>query len=782
MNPDQPADTPDPLPTGQPSPAVSYGILGFLARAFAVLLLLLAALGWVITHAGPLRWVVDRVIEPIASLAGHSTLDLSVQDANWTWVTFGPSRLAEGVRFQRGQVGINLFSPAFGQSVLWGADITVAETAEGWRLDQPDADAQPLAGDDDASPSATAVERAPVSAPFVITLIDSHLRAKALPVAEGADGPVVAATIAFAQAQGPFYSVLVGSAQALAPIHGKIEAQATTSAAAAFGLDPAFVSQDSAVSLAVSGEWWWQDQQIVLPAPVMSVAVGRGFTVSGLHLVDDFLLTAQVLPGDTDDPDPMLRILLPEESGAAAITTILPHLRVLSEPVRLRSDGDEVINAEALSVAVNGIFTLGEQAPTVVRELKTTFENAALTLMGASLDTLSITLDIEADQPRIIATAQVSHLPLAAAPEHAPSGNIYPLRLTFDAAPSEGAEEALLPTAFDFHLRVDSAKGAALLTASGRHSLADGAGQAQLRLLPQTFVAGGLQPEHILPMLGGTVSESSGRVSGLGSVRWQGDQVTPDLTLAFDKVSLRHGFLFLEQMTGVMRLDRFWPPRTPKGQQIAIAHIQAGLPLSNALATFHLDGKGKLVIEKAELALARGTLALGESSVQLSPLSGHLLFTVKDVDLGALAAYGQLDGLTASGTLSGSIPVILTDSDVLIEQGKLSADQIGFVRYRPEETPSALQTGGSVDLLLQALDDFQYQGLDITVNGSASGELEAGLHLKGANPGLYDGFPVELNLSLSGALSQLVASTVESTSVPERIQKRVSEIMAAPSQ
>jgi hypothetical protein len=104
------------------------------------------------------------------------------------------------------------------------------------------------------------------------------------------------------------------------------------------------------------------------------------------------------------------------------------------------------------------------------------------------------------------------------------------------------------------------------------------------------------------------------------------------------------------------------------------------------------------------------------------------------------------------------------------------------VRYRPDATPDALQSGGSIDLLMNALDDFHYKSLSLTVNGSASGDLQAGLHLNGANPALYGGFPIELNLSLSGALSQLVADTVQTTRVPEHLQKRVEEIMKAPSQ
>jgi hypothetical protein len=533
--------------------------------------------------------------------------------------------------------------------------------------------------------------------------------------------------------------------------------------------------------VAISGGWQWQEGQILLPNPAISALVERGLATASLRLLEDMVISAQALPaaegGSTSTP--MLRILLPEVSGPQAITTVLPHLKLLCEPLHLRGAGGDLLDTGPLAVAVSGILTLGEEQPTVVRTLGTRFDNASVTVLGATLDTLSATVEVEADRPHLRLTGQMSRLPMMEGPT---TGAVYPLKFTFEAAPEGEASTALLQSTLAFHLRVDTAGGAPLLTASGSHALVTGEGSAQLRLLPQTFKSGGLQPEHLLPLLGGSVSESRGRVSAVGSLQWRGNQVTPDLSLAFDKLSLRHGFLFLDEMTGVLRLNQFWPPRTPKGQQIAIARIQAGLPLSNALATFYLDGKGDLLIEQARLSLAQGTLSVKDSRVHLSPLSGRLVLTVEGVDLGALATYGALDGLTASGVLSGSIPVRLTDSDIVIEHGKLVAEKVGFVRYRPTQAPSALQTGGSVDLLLKALDDFRYERLELSLNGAASGELEAGLHLKGANPALYDGFPVELNLSLSGALSQVLSDTADSASVPERIQKRVAEIMAAPPQ
>jgi hypothetical protein len=48
--------------------------------------------------------------------------------------------------------------------------------------------------------------------------------------------------------------------------------------------------------------------------------------------------------------------------------------------------------------------------------------------------------------------------------------------------------------------------------------------------------------------------------------------------------------------------------------------------------------------------------------------------------------------------------------------------------------------------------------------------MDIALHLAGANPDLYDGYPVEFNLNLEGELGKILRQGVASYGIPERMQ------------
>ena len=51
--------------------------------------------------------------------------------------------------------------------------------------------------------------------------------------------------------------------------------------------------------------------------------------------------------------------------------------------------------------------------------------------------------------------------------------------------------------------------------------------------------------------------------------------------------------------------------------------------------------------------------------------------------------------------------------------------------------------------------------------------MAIGLSLAGANPDLYDGYPVEFNLNLEGALATILQAGIDSYEVPDRIAEQM---------
>jgi hypothetical protein len=124
--------------------------------------------------------------------------------------------------------------------------------------------------------------------------------------------------------------------------------------------------------------------------------------------------------------------------------------------------------------------------------------------------------------------------------------------------------------------------------------------------------------------------------------------------------------------------------------------------------------------------------------------------------------------------MHGTLPITVADGAAVIAGGELVSDHPGWIRYRPAQAPAALEAAGAnVNLLLQALDNFRYKELRLTVDGRTDADMDVGLHIAGANPDLYDGYPIEFNLNLEGALGNLLRDSLVGYQVPELIRKRM---------
>jgi hypothetical protein len=106
----------------------------------------------------------------------------------------------------------------------------------------------------------------------------------------------------------------------------------------------------------------------------------------------------------------------------------------------------------------------------------------------------------------------------------------------------------------------------------------------------------------------------------------------------------------------------------------------------------------------------------------------------------------------------------------------LAATGPGTLRYAPSTAPSALLGGGeSVALALQALSNFQYSDLTLTVNRAAGGDTVALMQVKGRNPDFYGGHPVEFNLNISGKLDQILNRGLAGYRIPDTIRDRLGD-------
>jgi hypothetical protein len=324
-----------------------------------------------------------------------------------------------------------------------------------------------------------------------------------------------------------------------------------------------------------------------------------------------------------------------------------------------------------------------------------------------------------------------------------------------------------------FEARASQGTGAVAMNLRGQHDLASAEGRAEVDLPPVDLAPGQLQPRQLSPWLGEMMQDVSGRLALDGSIGWGAGDLRADLALLVEGLAFGSGPARFEQVNGVIALDRLAPPSTPPGQQLAIGLVNIGLPLTNGLLTFDLE-PGQLLVEQLRWEFAQGRIRAAPFTIGSEGMQFSTTLTAERLQLNQIFALAQLDGLTGEGTMHGTLPITVSGSEATITGGELVSDRPGWVRYRPDEAPAALQKGGeNVNLLLQALENFRYEELRLTINGRTDGDMDVGLHLAGANPDLYGGHPIEFNLNLEGALADVVRAGLTGYQIPERIRERM---------
>ncbi len=410
--------------------------------------------------------------------------------------------------------------------------------------------------------------------------------------------------------------------------------------------------------------------------------------------------------------------------------------------VRITTDRVEVSPAEDDPAAPDGIAL----AAVALEAVATTHGD------GVAFDRVALTADRMTDRAR--------------------SPRFAPLRV-------EGEAVRVASGALEFTSTFRGADGAFVLDAEGFHDVSKGQGRAYVTLFPLVFVPGGLQPVDLSPAAAATLRNASGRVSLKGAVEWPGTGVPPDepLTLTVEDLAFTGSLGTVSGLSGAVGLSSVDPLATLAHQTLSATGIDVGVPIAEPQVAFRVDPDLTLVLESVRARFAGGDVHTRDVSVPLrsgEPIS--MILAVDGVDAARLAEVTDLDGLTASGALTGRLPLVWDfDKGLSLRRARLSATTPGgTVRYRPDNPPPALQDSGEeVSLLMQAVRNLVYERFEIEADGRPGEPFDIKLRVRGANPDLFDGYPVALNVSLSGRLDEMFLNARRTLGLSDVLQRKL---------
>ncbi|MDH3642206.1 MAG: YdbH domain-containing protein [Gammaproteobacteria bacterium] len=339
-----------------------------------------------------------------------------------------------------------------------------------------------------------------------------------------------------------------------------------------------------------------------------------------------------------------------------------------------------------------------------------------------------------------------------------------------------GTVEAV-DTGYRFTVAARGAGDRLTMRGEGKHAVANGHGQATLSVAPVVFLPGELQPRDLAPVLD-VLQDVSGRAEARAEFGWtdaelDGTGLLRLQDLAFDFQDTRVSGLNVD-----LDFEHLFPLSSGPQQKLRVARIGAGVPITNldaALTILTSDaGSPYILIEQLSAAALGGRILLQEA--RIDPVAGQQRFTLElnAVELAALTEAIALDELAGRGRLVGRLPIRVAGDSLIIEGGRLQASGPGTLSFRSAQTRQTLAPGGeTLDLMLQALEDFHYDGLTMTVDKPAAGESKIVLRLTGNNPAVLDGQPFDLSIKLTGDLAPLLSTLAEGNRLSSDMLRRL---------
>ncbi|WP_201152680.1 intermembrane phospholipid transport protein YdbH family protein, partial [Rhodothalassium salexigens] len=335
-----------------------------------------------------------------------------------------------------------------------------------------------------------------------------------------------------------------------------------------------------------------------------------------------------------------------------------------------------------------------------------------------------------------------------------------PLTLTASAVPAPDTP-ADAPGPLALSARLSDLFGVFVAEVTGRHDPTSGAGRAQIALAPIEFMAGVAELADLSPLAATVAGDLTGRVAGDAHLAWTAEGLSDsggevrvedlDATVAGSPV---------KGIATRFALDGLVPPTTPEPQRVTLALLDMGAPFTDGLVRLDARADGTVRVTDARFRLAGGTLRADPFIVDTAdPGTIKATLAADGVSLGQLFQVAGIDGLAGDGTLEGRLPVRLGRDGIGVDEGVLQAATTGVLRYVPDQPPAFLQ-GDDVRtrMLRQALQNFHYDTLSLTLAGDSLARQVLTLSAAGNNPDFLDGHPVELNVSLNGPLVSAVES------------------------
>ncbi|MBV6632652.1 MAG: YdbH domain-containing protein [Alphaproteobacteria bacterium] len=279
------------------------------------------------------------------------------------------------------------------------------------------------------------------------------------------------------------------------------------------------------------------------------------------------------------------------------------------------------------------------------------------------------------------------------------------------------------------------------------------------------------------PSLAGWVTSLTGAVNVTGNGSYNAEEVAASGALSVSLGELGLAGTSLEQLelkapltlSGTVERPLYDLPITARFDQWQLGE---GIVASD----FSLQGK----LEPSRFRFDGADFDLFGGRILIEPLDYRLDFNdqiettlrVDGLNLDKAEQVLGTDSTSLQGQLTGDVIIQSGENGITLREGAFNSSN-GILSYKSDVPLGA--TAEQAALAFDVLENFHYDSLDVALEGALGGEQMANLRLAGRNPDIYDGYPINLNINLSGTLDAIARRSLDALAIPDRLVERLQQ-------
>ncbi len=324
-----------------------------------------------------------------------------------------------------------------------------------------------------------------------------------------------------------------------------------------------------------------------------------------------------------------------------------------------------------------------------------------------------------------------------------------------------------------------------------QHQLGTQRGTLHLTASPITFDRSAFRLRQVMTPWRYPFDVTEGTASGSVDVTWGPDQDRSDPhvglrsasgEITLDRLAVQYRDTQISGLSTTVAVRSEGRERlvTVRPAILTIGSLNPGVEVTNM--SFTVEGEWNqqepwplIEVRDVKCELLGGVVTSQGVRANLSRLPFSFTLLARHLDLQKILSLEQQKGLEGSGILDGVIPVTVGVRDVTVKDGQLEARPPGgVIRYRAsaDAARTITQSNANMELVLQALNNFHYNVLQIGAQYAEGGTLNLMARMEGKNPDMKKSPPFHFNLSVQENIPALMKSLRLVQEIEESVQKK----------